>query len=111
MPKHHRPSLTSSLIPKLLVAGSNPVARSKALSGVDHPLIRIAATVAIVIAKTMSIHPERVGPSCGTAAVTMRVAEAGPPGGTPVPVTCEVVFVIGPMIVACMNMGTLQDAP
>src|SRR5262249_49509310 len=48
----------------------------------DHPLIRLAATAAIVIARTISIHPERVG----TAANALRVAEAGPPGGTPVPV-------------------------
>ena len=73
------------------------------------PLIRIAAAAAIVIAKTMSIHPERVG--VATAAVALRMAEAGPPGGTPVPVTCEVVFTIWPAIVACMSIGTLQDAP
>jgi len=76
---------------------------------VDHPLIRIAAAMAIVIAKTMSIHPERVG--VATAVVALRVAEAGPPGGTPVPVTSEVVFTIWPGIVACMSIGTLQDPP
>src|SRR5689334_16904285 len=73
----------------------------------DHPLIRIAATAAIVIARATSIHPERAGMTVNA----LRMAEAGPPGGTPVPVTCEVVFVIWPGIVACMSIGTLQDAP
>jgi hypothetical protein len=46
---------------------------------------------AMVMARAISIQPERVGTP---AADTLSVAEAGPPGGTPVPVTCEVVFVI-----------------
>src|SRR5262249_38289198 len=46
-----------------------------------------------------------------TGVVALRMAEAGPPGGTPVPVTCDVVFMIGPEIVACMSMGTSHDAP
>jgi hypothetical protein len=49
---------------------------------------RNAATVAIAIAKAASIHSERVG-VLGT--VALSVADAGPPGGTPVPVTCDVV--------------------
>ena len=66
---------------------------------------------AIISIKRTSIHSERTGAPTGGVASTLRVAEAGPPGGTPVPVTCEVVFVIAPVIVACMSMGTLQDAP
>lgn len=62
---------------------------------------------AIVKASAINIHRERVG----TIRDALRVAEAGPPGGTPFPVTCEVVFVIWPGIVACMSTGTLQDAP
>src|SRR5262249_14145866 len=45
------------------------------------------------------------------APMTLRVADAGPPGGTPVPITCEVVLVIEPVMVACSSWGTLQDAP
>src|SRR5262249_27084005 len=79
---------------------------SQRLEGRDIELtIEVAA---MVMARTISIHPERVGTP---AADALRVAEAGPPGGTPVPVTCEVVFVIWPGIVACMRMGTLQDWP
>src|ERR1041385_6914776 len=73
-----------------------------------HRLIRITAIAAMVMARAISIHPESVGT---VNADTLRMAEAGPPDGTPVPVTCEVVFVIWPGIVACMMMGTLHDAP
>jgi hypothetical protein len=45
------------------------------------------------------------------AGVALRVADAGPPGGVEAEVTCEVVLMIGPAMVACMCMGTLQDAP
>src|ERR1043165_1798975 len=71
------------------------------------PLSRIAARAAMVTASAISIHPESVG----TPAVdTLSVAEVGPPAGTPVPVTCDVKFVICPGIVACMMIGTLHDA-
>lgn len=68
---------------------------------------------AIIITKQISIQSESAGAGVAGAgaATTLSVAEAGPPAGTPVPVTCEVVFVIGPVIVACMSIGTLQDAP
>lgn len=46
-----------------------------------------------------------------TGVVALRTAEAGPPAGMPVPVTADVVFVIGPDNVACISIGTLQDAP
>jgi hypothetical protein len=71
---------------------------ASSVSFLQHHLIRIAATEAIVIANPINNHSESVG-TVGTA---LRVAEAGPPGGTPVPVTCEVVFVIGPPVVACI---------
>ena len=59
-------------------------------------------------ASTMSIHRESVG-ICAVA--TVSVAEAGPPAVTPVPVTDEVVLRMEPGIVACMSIGTLQEAP
>ena len=93
--RYNRPSRLSGRSSVGRVGASQALGRgfeSRRPLQTDHPLIRIAAAAAIVIVKTISIHPERVG--AGTAAVTLRMAEAGPPGGTPVPVTCEVVFVI-----------------
>src|ERR1051326_8843591 len=72
-----------------------------------HPLIRSAAMAVTVAASAMSSHPESVGMSVDA----LRMADAVLLAGTPVPVTCEVVFVIWPGVVACMRIGTLQEAP
>ena len=62
----------------------------------------------MVAASRRSIDCDNVGPRGITA---FSVADAGPPAGTPVPATCEVVFTIMPAIVARMIIGTLHDAP
>src|SRR5262245_55476266 len=71
-------------------------------------LRRTMDIAAIVIARRTSMPVERAG---ALTPLTVRTAEAGPPAGTPIPVTCDVTLVILPVIVACMWMGTLQDAP
>ena len=53
------------------------------------------------------------GPSTGIDAgpAPFRVAVAGPPGGTPVPVTCDVVLRCGPTVVGRTSSVTEQDWP
>src|SRR4051812_19070128 len=47
----------------------------------------------------------------GVGAVAFRVADAAAPGGTPAPVTPDVVLTIAPAVVAWPSMGMEHEAP